>query len=139
MLIYTGFWTAYALKDGARHVYYLTYEQQVETTRLNWISQAFCVTAIGTGKASVAYFLLRILGPSKWRRPFLYFIAFSSVTVCSIDIILTFAQCTPVQKLWNPLRSGHCWKPYIQPHFALFVGGKHSLRYYHSIEADPLC
>lgn len=124
MIISSSFWTVYSIEGGARHVYYLTLDQGIRASRLNWISQPFTIMALATGKASVAFFLLRILGPSKWRKPFLYFVTISSLIGCGIDSILSFVQCKPVGRLWDSRIDGHCWNPRVQADFALVLAGE---------------
>ena len=116
-------WTIYSLSGGGRHVYYLTLEQQIQLTRLNWVSQPPVIIALATGKISVAFLILRIFGPTKWLRYVLYFIMGSSIMLCGLAVIIQFVQCSPVRKLWETDLEGHCWNPLIQAHFTYFVGG----------------
>lgn len=125
VITYTVFWTVYNAEKGGHHVYYLTLDEQITTLRLNWISQPFEIMAIGTGKVSVALLLLRVLGPkNRYKKWFLWFLIASTLTVCAIGIIFTFAQCQPVARLWNPTVEGHCLDPSIQANEALVVGCK---------------
>ncbi|KAG8531973.1 uncharacterized protein KY384_003609 [Bacidia gigantensis] len=83
--------------------------------------------ALGTGKASVAFLILRIMGKSFWRRAFLIYGAMiASFVFCSLAIILTFAQCRPVEALWNPslveMGKARCWPPARQADFSVFAG-----------------
>jgi hypothetical protein len=72
--------------------------QERKAIRINWITQPFAIMSLATGKVSVALLIMRIMGKSTWRRAFLIWAAMAgSVLFCSIAIILTFAQCRPVQ------------------------------------------
>ena len=102
--------------------------EAVRVSRLNWIIQPFVIIALATGKISVAFLILRIMGKSRWRRVFLiYFAMGGSFVFCSVAIILTFAQCRPVEALWNPslvlTGKAKCWPPMRQSNFSVFVGG----------------
>ncbi len=131
MIITTIFWTVLGAKSGCRHLFYLTPQQAMTASRINWIAQPTAIMSIGFGKVSVAILILRIMGKSSkslWRMTFLYVAAIGSVLFCALAIILTFAQCKPVQALWDPtlLETGKakCWKPSTQTDFSLFVGSK---------------
>ncbi|MCJ1309425.1 hypothetical protein MMC25_003084 [Agyrium rufum] len=121
MIVSASLWTVYSLRDGGRHVYYLTPAQQSETTKFNWISQGPAIMAVGFGKISVGVFLLRILGPDdKWQRLTLYFVMITSFITASGALLVSYIQCSPVSKLWNPFEEGHCWAPDVQVDLALF-------------------
>ncbi|KAJ3464687.1 hypothetical protein MRS44_009473 [Fusarium solani] len=65
-------------------------------------AQSVVSMAIGMGKVTVAVFLLRIVTAS-WHRWFLWF-CIASMMILSIFLsIAVFAQCTPVESIWNPL------------------------------------
>ena len=104
-----------------RHVYYLDPDSAVYATKLDWLCQAFVISALTIGKISVAFFILR-LSNTKWH---FYFLHTINVTLLLINIpliIWTYAQCKPSALLWNPDLSGHCQDPKMQGSFALFQG-----------------
>ena len=114
---------------GCRHLYYLEMNpaQAIKALRINWISQPPMVIALVMGKISASFVIMRIMGRSKWRKAFLIYVAIiGSVVICGIAIAFTFAQCRPVEALWNPrlLASGRatCWPPHIDSDFQLFTG-----------------
>lgn len=83
--------------------------------------------AIATGKISVAFLILRILGVvSIWKRRFLHFIIYSVFLCATADIIVTFTQCIPIRALWIPSVASHakCFSPTILTIFALIVSSK---------------
>lgn len=126
MVVCAAIWTAYSNEGGGMHVYDLSMEEKLHTTRLNWISQPFVVMSFVTGKAAVGFLILRILGPATWQKPFLYFVMGSCALISVVDVVLTFVQCTPVQKLWDTNTPGHCWAPETQAHYALFTSCTYS-------------
>ena len=118
------FWTIYSNNNGGRHNYYLTPDQQVVATKMNWWGQPLPIMAIATGKMSVALFELRILGPNKYRAWFLWWLIFSCPAVLGIAVIVTYAQCTPAAALWTPAlqATAKCWPPARQANYAVFAG-----------------
>ncbi|KAM0545806.1 hypothetical protein ACHAPJ_011132 [Fusarium lateritium] len=65
-------------------------------------AQSTVSLAIGMGKVSVAVFLLRIV-TRPWHRWFLWFCITSMMVLSIFLTIAIFAQCTPVESIWNPL------------------------------------
>ena len=108
---------------GARHVFYLTMQQQSRLVRLNWMSQPFGVMAIGIAKASVALSILRFQAPNKWRTRLLYFIALSINVLDLLVCIFMFVQCSPARALWSPelATTARCWNPKIFEYYSIFV------------------
>ncbi|KAL8998442.1 MAG: hypothetical protein Q9169_002479 [Polycauliona sp. 2 TL-2023] len=104
-----------------RHVYYLEHQDAVLATKLDWLCQAFVITALTIGKVSVAFFILR-LSNTKWH---FYFLHTINVTLGLINvplIIWTYAQCRPSALLWDPTLPGTCQDPKMQGSFAIFQG-----------------
>lgn len=127
--IYTSLFTYLGALGGCRHLYYLEKNpaQAIKAIRINWIAQPFTIIALATGKISIAFLIMRIMGKSIWRRAFLIWaVMIGSTLFCSITIILTFVQCKPVEALWNPalVPAGKavCWPSYRQTDFSLFTG-----------------
>ncbi|MCJ1282166.1 hypothetical protein MMC26_001489 [Xylographa opegraphella] len=108
-LSFTIIWTVYGQVGGCRHVYYLSIPQQESATKLNWISQAFCIMAIAFGKVSVAFLILRLGPRDKLRRRLLYFAAASMTILYTVESIITFAQCSPPRALWTFDLPARCW------------------------------
>ena len=126
-MAFMAIWTVYASRGGCRHVYYLSPKQQALLTKINWVSQPFCIMAIVSSKASVSHLLLRILGPTKkFKRLFLYWLIYSMLVLGCIDSILTFAQCSPPRALWTAsiAPSAKCWPPEVQTNIAISVGSR---------------
>lgn len=123
-IIFSSFWVVLGANDGCRHIYYLSPEQISLVTKINWISQPFAIMALATGKISVAFLILRIIGTSSWRKGFLYFIMITCFVFCALAAIFSFVQCSPPKALWTPSIKGKCWKPESQSDFSVFVGSK---------------
>lgn len=115
-------WTVLAVNNGCKHIYYLDSSELVPALRLSWITQTFAIAAVATGKISVAFLILRIMGKSTWRRRLLYFCIVSNSIFCSLAIIFTFVQCKPVEGLWDSSVKAECWKPKSQSSFSVFAG-----------------
>ena len=82
---------------------------------------------LASGKISVAFLILRIMGKSEWGKAFFISGAMiGSFLFCTIAIVLTFVQCQPVTALWNPqlvvVGKAKCWSPQRQSDFSLFPG-----------------
>lgn len=114
---------------GGRHLYHLVTEGEERlqlVAKLSWVSQPFCIMALGTGKISVALLLLRFLLPSqKWLRWSLWFCLITVNLALATAVLLTFLQCSPPSKLWNQKLDGTCWPPTLQTNYSLFASGMH--------------
>ena len=113
---------------GARHLYYLTPENIEYVLKVDWISQPFNIMSLMSGKMSVAFLILRLLGPSTfWRKWFLYVNIVLNFILGSLTAILTFAQCDPPRALWEgPTKLPHakCWNPTSQLDFSIFSSSR---------------
>lgn len=120
--------TVLVYHGGQRHLYYLTPDQREYATKVDWISQPFNIMSLSTGKVSVAFLILRLLGPSAfWRRWFLYVISVLTIVIGALTSIFTFAQCNPARALWEgPIKNPDAkyWAPSSQLGFSIFSGSK---------------
>ena len=80
----------------------------VEVTKINWVSQVFCILSISTGKIAVALLISRIMAPSKWRRITLWVLCSLTMVLALIVIIVIFTQCKPGYALWDQ-EAGVCY------------------------------
>ena len=124
-------WTILGQLGGCRHLYYLEMDpvRAIKASQINWITQPVTIYALATGKISVAFMILRILGKSKWRKAFLVYGAImGSFIICTVAIVLTFTQCRPVRALWTAklmnTRKATCWPPHIQTSYSVFAGSR---------------
>ena len=110
-----GFWHS---------MYYLTTAQQLHVVKYEWIAQTFGVLGFATSKTSVALQIRRILDPNnRQTRWLLWFIICLTCTVCGIDYIFGFVQCTPPRAMWEPWVPHKCWDTSVQTGFSLFFSG----------------
>ncbi|KAL8930415.1 MAG: hypothetical protein Q9208_000599 [Pyrenodesmia sp. 3 TL-2023] len=104
-----------------RHIYYLDHDDGVLATQLDWLCQAFVITALTIGKISVAFLILRI-SITKWHAYFLHTVNVILLLINIPLIVWTYAQCKPSALLWDPTLPGTCQDPRMQGSFALFQG-----------------
>lgn len=117
--------TVDVLSGSARHLYYLRTDEIVDVLKYNWISQPFGVMASAFGKASVAFLVLRIIGPNTvWRKWFVYANVALYMLVSISSCIIIFVQCTPSRALWEPVVEARCWNPTINANYSVFQSGK---------------
>lgn len=82
-------------------MYYLTPPELVGAFELNTISRSLCVLSIGFGKMLVAFLIERIAPPGSKRKWLLRGISSSIVITGFITFVLFYAQCRPVQEVWD--------------------------------------
>ena len=125
-IVFSVFVTLYADKGGARHRFFLDPPQLQEVTKLNWLAQPFSIIGFAIGKVSVAILCGRLMGPSKWRKRFLYFLSISVMALGIPCVTLLFVQCSPAKALWEP-SAGKCWNPKVSIDFDILVGSMYTL------------
>ncbi|KAL9134774.1 MAG: hypothetical protein Q9175_004043 [Cornicularia normoerica] len=117
--------TLAATNGGGRHLYYLKPAEIQKVTKITWIENPLGIMALAIAKMSVAFLILRLVGPStRWRKWSLYLSIVLTFTIGALACILTFAQCNPPRALWEPTEVpwAKCWKPSVQSDFAIFTG-----------------
>ena len=104
--------TAYAIKGGCRHIYYLDPTTIPTVLKYNYIAQAIGILSMAIGKLSVGALIIRILGKSaaKWQLRTIYAILITYMLLSIINVILNLAQCSPMAALWDKsIINAHCW------------------------------
>lgn len=86
------------------------------------IFTTFSVLAIAFGKMAVIQFILQLEGTNRNGKRILYFCAASNYLVSFLFIPLLWAQCSPVNKIWNPSVPGTCSGAKTYTAFAYFQG-----------------
>jgi hypothetical protein len=86
------------------------------------IFTTFSILAITFGKMAVIQFILQLEGTNRKGRRILYFCAASNYLVSFIFIPLLWAQCNPVNKIWNPNVAGTCNGKKTYTAYAYFQG-----------------
>ncbi len=87
--------------------------QQILLTKLNWISQPFCILSLALSKISVALLILRIIPLHlRTQRILLIMAMVGTVSLAGFDCFVIFVQCIPMEALWNPLNTegAKCWR-----------------------------
>ncbi|OJI99310.1 hypothetical protein ASPVEDRAFT_187353 [Aspergillus versicolor CBS 583.65] len=87
-----------------QHMSNLAPRQAYLAIMYGWINLALALIAIGLGKIAVVGFIISIQGYSvydPWRSVFLWFLVGTTMVVNTIEVVLFFTQCRPIQKLFD--------------------------------------
>jgi hypothetical protein len=107
-----------------RHIYDLTPKEYSSAVHAEVIGQVFAIASFPTGKASVAYLLLRMF-PGKKLKWFLWVLVALNAIFFYIDAIFIVVQCQPVAFQWDhTIPGGTCWDPEIIVDWGFLTGGK---------------
>jgi hypothetical protein len=93
----------------------------------NWlyvanITGVLSITAAAWSKTSFAITLLRFSdGRTRW---LVWFLIFTINLTLGLSAIFTYAQCSPVQKLWDSNVKGSCWPQHIIINYNSFSSGQ---------------
>lgn len=122
--------TLYADRGGCQHIWDVQKRGMDNLTKailLNWTSQIFGIVGVATGKISISALLLNIMRDTgwTWQRVYLWSvtIVFTSLVAISCSL-LTFLQCSPPQRLWDPRIDGACLDPKVMAGYGIFTGCK---------------
>jgi hypothetical protein len=122
--------TFYANRGGCQHVWDVEKRGMDNLSRvilLNWAAQIFGIFGVAAGKISIAAFLLAVVREAgrDWQRLYLWAVPIGLASGVAISCsILTFAQCTPMERLWDPRVEGTCLDPKIMAAGGVFTGCK---------------
>lgn len=122
--------TLYAQRGGLQHIEDVvkTGPDNVATVLLlNWLSQPFGIIGVAAGKISVSALLLGIIKMTelRWHRLFLWVVPITLAALIAIACsVLTFAQCSPAEALWDKRVQGICIDPHVMGGFGTFTGGE---------------
>lgn len=125
-MIFVVIFTKIISIGGLRHIYYVDKNDRVRTAKWTFLCQPFVIMGFATGKLSIGVLLWRVVGSTSfWRKWSLCFAVVSALVFSVVAIVLTYAQCSPSEALWNPalLAEGKatCWSPTVPMRFALFL------------------
>ena len=122
--------TLYANRGGCQHIWDVEKRGIDNLTRailLNWTSQIFGIVGVASGKISISALLLNIMRDMGWTWQRIYLwsvtIIFTSLVAISCSL-LTFLQCRPPQRLWDPRIDGTCLDPKVMAAYGIFTGCK---------------
>ncbi|KAL1838031.1 hypothetical protein VTJ49DRAFT_3125 [Mycothermus thermophilus] len=83
------------------------------------LAGSFSILAAMWSKTSFAFTVLRI--SSGWIKALVWFIIITLNVCLGVAIAITWAQCTPVEKVWRPFIEGDCWPKMIQVRYNIFT------------------
>ncbi|BCS25357.1 uncharacterized protein APUU_50068S [Aspergillus puulaauensis] len=100
MVAFAGLCTGSAAYGMGVHAEFLSQHETSRAMLLLLSGQSVVAIAMGISKFAVGVFLLRIV-VSKWHKAFLWFWNISIMVLSILLAITVFAQCTPVQSIWD--------------------------------------
>lgn len=77
--------------------------------------------AAAWSKTSFALTLYRLTTDRPFMRAFLWFAIISINLACSGVVVVTWAQCTPAEKVWRPSVEGSCWPKSVHINYNIFA------------------
>ncbi|KAK0665303.1 hypothetical protein QBC41DRAFT_258551 [Cercophora samala] len=83
------------------------------------LAGTFSILAALWSKTSFAITILRI--SNGWMRWLVWFIIVTVNLSLGVAIALTWGQCTPIAKIWQPNLEGSCWPKYYQIKYNIFT------------------
>ncbi|PSK55178.1 hypothetical protein B9Z65_2567 [Elsinoe australis] len=105
------------------HMNRLTYLQIVQALKWVWISIFLGLVGLTFAKWAIIALLLQVQLPTQVkRRMFLWSLAVILGVVCVVQFVLSFTQCIPAQRLWNPRMAGSCPGATRALYFGFFQG-----------------
>lgn len=88
------------------------------------LAGTFSILAACWSKTSFAITVLRI--SSGWVKILVWFIIITVNLALGVAVAITWAQCTPFVKIWQPRVEGHCWPKSVQIQYNNFTAGESS-------------
>jgi hypothetical protein len=106
-----------------KHVYDMTIQQYSSTVQAEVIGQVFAIASFPSGKASIAYLLLRLFPGTKLKW-FLWSFVAGNALFFYVDAILVLVQCQPIAFQWDhSIQGGSCWDPKVVIDWGFLTGG----------------
>jgi hypothetical protein len=116
-----------------QHLHHLLEEDPINTValgRLLIILQAIGLWTFTLPKLPVVALLVRLFSTKKRLAIVLYSMVIVLILLVFVMTITTFAQCTPIERNWNPtIKAGRCWDPNINLSLGYLAGCKEALRF----------
>lgn len=106
-----------------QHVDNLTVEQRSQAMMWSIIGYTPGLLSLSLPKPAVVALLTKALNPSVWHKRILWSIAILCVTNLVPYITLYYAQCRPVQAVWDPSVSGTCLSKSVLIGYATYSSG----------------
>ena len=115
----------WAVHSGfGRRMNALTPKQVVNALKWSLNSQLPIVLALQIARISIAIFLYRIFSKRIWFRRFLYIMTAINTIAAVVALIVQYAQCRPMRRLWDRNVAGECLSPAISRDLEVFSSGK---------------
>ena len=89
------------------------------------LAGTFSILAACWSKTSFAITILRI--SSSWTKCFVWFIIITVNLSLGVAVAITWGQCTPIEKIWQPLLEGECWPKHIQIRYNIFTASEFAI------------
>ncbi|KAK5661807.1 hypothetical protein OQA88_9909 [Cercophora sp. LCS_1] len=83
------------------------------------LAGTFSILAACWSKTSFAITVLRI--SSGWMKGLVWVIIITVNLSLGVAVAITWGQCTPIEKIWQPLLDGECWPKYVQIRYNTFT------------------
>lgn len=98
------------------------FDEAALAIKYEMIGQTFAVVGMAVAKTSLGFFLLRIV-IEKWQRVLIWFAMASLSAVSALCAVIFWTQCTPVQKIFDPIRTEGACRFSVTP-YATTLGGE---------------
>lgn len=89
------------------------------------LAGSFSILAACWSKTSFAITVLRI--SSGWVKMLIWFIMITVNLSLGVAVAITWGQCTPIEKTWQPKLDGQCWPKDIQIWYNIFTASEYSV------------
>ena len=86
------------------------------------LAGTFSILSALWSKTSFAITVLRI--SSGWTKGLVWFIMITVNISLGMAITITWGQCTPIAKIWQPLLEGECWPKTTQIRYNIFANSE---------------
>jgi len=104
------------------HVYAIAPEALSDITYIGLWSGTFSILATVVSKTSFTVTLMRVM-EGNWKI-LLWAILVTMNIAMSLNALLAWLQCAPIEKGWHYKISGRCWPPEVYAHFGIFAAGE---------------
>lgn len=127
LLLYTIFIHIAAVYGFGQSIHTLPLADSALAVKYEMVGQTFAVIGMGVAKMSLGFFLLRIV-VVRWHQMVIWLAMVSLMLVSILTAAIFWTQCTPVKKIFDPMRTpeGTCTIP-VTP-FAVLLGGMDPMR-----------
>lgn len=112
-----------------QHVGTLDQLHQMNSIKWVFLCEIFAIMCPGFGRISYAILLLSIVTPTKSRQVFLWTIIAVQFVVDVGTVIISMAQCQPIERFWDHSIEGSCWDVHVQQYTGFFQGCKRKMRH----------